>query len=58
MGKAGRPKGINNKEEILSVRVDEETRKRLEAYCKKLQISKSEAVRNVINKVVEEELHG
>ena len=33
MGKPGRPKGSDNKEKICSLRLDEQTLKRLNAYC-------------------------
>ena len=49
MGKLGRPKGINNKDCIYSIRMDELTIKRLEAYCEKMGVLKSEAIRKAIN---------
>ena len=44
MGKPGRPKGSDNKEKICSLRLDEQTLKRLNAYCERLKVAKSEAV--------------
>ena len=48
MSNAGRPKGKNNKDYNYTVRMDETTRKRLEAYCEIMNIQKSEAVRMAI----------
>lgn len=52
MAKAGRPKGTNNKDNICTMRLDEETVKRLNAYCEKMNIAKSEAIREAINKMI------
>ncbi len=49
MGKTGRPKGNNNKECICSIRMDKPTIKRLEVYCEKMGILKSQAIREAIN---------
>ena len=49
MAKTGRPKGTNNKEVTCSLRMDVETKKRLEAYCREKNILKSEAMRRAIN---------
>ena len=49
MTKMGRPKGKNNKECICSIRMDESTLKRLEVYCKKMGVLKSQAIREAIN---------
>lgn len=54
MKKMGRPKGENNKEKICTIRMDESTLDRLEAYCNLMQIAKSEAIRNAINKLVDD----
>ena len=51
--KTGRPKGINNKDCICSIRMDELTLRRLNAYCKKMKIPKSEAMRNDINSMID-----
>lgn len=53
MGKVGRPKGNNNKETIISMRLDEATRNRLEAYCKRMHKSKSEVIREAVGLFVE-----
>ena len=54
MKKMGRPKGDNNKENVCTIRMDNRTLARLELYCKALNIAKSEAIREAINKLVEE----
>lgn len=53
MKKMGRPKGENNKEKVCTIRMDESTLIRLEAYCNLMQIAKSEAIRDAINKLVD-----
>lgn len=45
----GRPKGDSNKECGYTVRMDETTLKRLELYCKKMGVLKSQAIRDSIN---------
>ena len=55
MGKMGRPKGNNNKECICSIRMDEPTLKRLEIYCEKMGILKSQAIREAINTLMLDE---
>lgn len=47
--KMGRPKGDNNKECGYTVRMDEITLRRLELYCKKMGVLKSQAIRDAIN---------
>lgn len=47
--KIGRPKGDNNKECGYTIRMDEITLKRLELYCKKMGVLKSQAIRDSIN---------
>lgn len=54
MARTGRPKGTNNKEIICSMRMDEATKKRLESYCKKMNMAKSEALRHAIDLLAEE----
>ena len=54
MKKMGRPKGENNKEKVCTIRMDESTLTRLEAYCNLMQIAKSEAIRDAINKLVDD----
>lgn len=58
MSKMGRPKGKNNKEYIYSLRMDEKTKKRLEAYCILLNKSKSEVIRIAIDNLRKENLYG
>lgn len=53
MEKVGRPKGNNNKETIISMRLDEATRNRLEAYCKRMHKSRSEVIREAVDSFVE-----
>lgn len=49
MSPAGRPKVENPKASRFSIRLDAETEKALEAYCKEHGISKGEAVRRGIH---------
>ena len=49
MKKMGRPKGDNNKERVYAVRMDDATLRRLELYCKKVGMLKSQAIREAIN---------
>lgn len=58
MSKMGRPKGKNNKEYIYSLRMNEKTKKRLEAYCILLNKSKSEVIRIAIDNLRKENLYG
>lgn len=53
MGNAGRPKGDNNKDYNYTFRMDAITRIRLETYCKKMRIQKSEAIRKAIESLTE-----
>lgn len=55
MGKPGRPKGSDNKEKICSLRLDEQTLKRLNAYCERLKVAKSEVIRVAIERILEED---
>lgn len=48
MARVGRPKGDNNKNYNYTIRLDDSTRRRLEAYCVRMQVQKSEAVRQAI----------
>lgn len=48
MGNVGRQKGDNNKDYNYTFRMDLVTRIRLEKYCEKMQIQKSEAIRKAI----------
>ena len=54
MSKIGRPKGKNNLEYVCTIRLDDKTQKRLEAYCKGLQKSKSEVIRLAIENLGKE----
>ena len=58
MKKMGRPKGDNNKEKICTIRMDERTLSRLEAYCRLMKIAKSEAIRDAITKMIDEAPEG
>lgn len=49
MKRMGRPKGDNNKEHGYTIRMDEMTLRRLELYCKKMGVLKSQAIRDAIN---------
>lgn len=53
--KKGRPKGDNNKERGYTIRMDEATLRRLESYCEKMGILKSQAIRAAINSLQIEE---
>ena len=48
MKKIGRPKGENNKDILCSIRMNQNTYKRLELYCKRMNIAKSEVIREAI----------
>lgn len=54
MAKTGRPKGENNKEHVCTIRLDDNQWRRLEAYCEKLGMIKSDAIRLALDKVVSE----
>lgn len=58
MSNIGRPKGNNNKEYVFSLRMDEQTKKRLEFYCRLLNKSKSEVIRMAIENLREENGYG
>lgn len=45
----GRPKGDNNKEIGYTIRMDDATLRRLELYCEKMGMLKSQAIREAIN---------
>ena len=51
----GRPKGDNNKKIGYTIRMDEATLRRLEVYCKKMGMLKSQAIREAINALPLEE---
>lgn len=54
MRMVGRPKAENPKSIKYSIRMDVETEKRLKAYCKKHNITKGEAIRRAIQKLINE----
>ena len=54
MKKMGRPKGENNNECMCTIRLDEATLLRLNCYCEKMKIAKSEAIREAINSMMDE----
>jgi predicted DNA-binding protein len=58
MSNIGRPKGNNNKEYVYSLRMDEHTKNRLEAYCRLLNKTKSEVIRTAIDNLREENVYG
>lgn len=58
MNNIGRPRGKNNKEYVYSLRMDEQTKKRLETYCKLLNKTKSEVIRLAIKKYEKEITYG
>lgn len=49
MKKMGRPKGDNNMVKSYTIRMDDATLARLEAYCSYMNIPKSDAIRTAIN---------
>ena len=49
MSPAGRPKAEKPKSSRFSIRLDAETEKMLEEYCKQRNISKGEAIRQGID---------
>lgn len=55
MSPAGRPKSENPKATRFSIRLDAETERRLEAYCEKHGITKGEAIRRGIDKLLAEQ---
>ena len=54
MKKVGRPKGKNNKEYVYTLRMDEQTFRRLELYCEKMNLLKSEVMREAIDRLIVE----
>ena len=55
MSPAGRPKSENPKQARFSIRLDAETEKRLDEYCRKHGITKGEAVRRGIQLILKQE---
>ena len=58
MSNIGRPKGNNNKEYVYTLRMDEHTKNRLEAYCRLLNKPKAEVIRIAIDNLREENVYG
>ncbi|MCU6745140.1 ribbon-helix-helix protein, CopG family [Suilimivivens aceti] len=54
MKKMGRPRKENNMGKVCTIRLDDQTLERLEIYCERLNIAKSEAIRTAINELVDE----
>lgn len=54
MAKMGRPKCENSMDHVCTIRMDESTVKRLEAYCRKMKLSKSVVIREAIIDLVDE----
>ena len=52
--RTGRPKIENPKNERITIRLDDDTLKKLNAYCSKEKIDKAEAVRRGIDKITSE----
>ena len=52
--RTGRPKIENPKNERITIRLDSDTLKKLNAYCAKEKIDKAEAVRRGIDKLTSE----
>ncbi len=50
----GRPKADNPKSIKYSIRMDAETEQRLKEYCEKHNITKGEAIRRAIQKLISE----
>ena len=51
----GRPKAENPKDVRYSIRLDAETEKKLQEYCKKHEITKGEAIRQGIRMLMNAE---
>ena len=58
MKNIGRPKGTENKDITFSVRIDQKTAARLNAYCEKVHILKSEALREALDILLTEKYEG
>lgn len=56
--KMGRPKAAKPKSVEFGVCFDVETAEKLQSYCKRHSISKGEAVRRGVNKLLQEERSG
>lgn len=53
--RTGRPKAENPKDVRYSIRLDAETEKKLQEYCKKYEITKGEAIRQGIHMLMNAE---
>ena len=54
MKNIGRPKGTSNKEIIYSIRIDQKTAERLNAYCESVHTLKSEVFREALDMLLTE----
>lgn len=52
--KTGRPTSTNPKEIKYSIRIDKETERRLECYCLEHKITKGEAIRIGISRLLDD----
>ncbi len=55
MSPAGRPKADNPKSSRFSIRLDEETERKLKIYCEQHDITKGEAIRRGIHLLLAKE---
>lgn len=55
MSPAGRPKADNPKSSRFSIRLDEETERKLKNYCEQHDITKGEAIRRGIHLLLAKE---
>ena len=55
MSPAGRPKADNPKSSRFSIRLDEETERKLKIYCEQYDITKGEAIRRGIHLLLAKE---
>lgn len=53
MAKMGRPRCANNMDHVCTIRMDESTMKRLEAYCRKMKLKKSAVIREAIIDIID-----
>lgn len=53
--KMGRPKAVNPKSVGLSVRLDADTAEAMEGYCRRNGVSKGEAIRRGIHRLVDDD---
>ncbi len=55
IARTGRPKASNPKRNDIKVRLDDDTNRRLNAYCKVHKIKRAEAIRKGINLLLDKE---